>query len=256
MLQEMRLTATSSSEEAYDAFASHFRAYSESKAAYIEAIDRIVTSRVPSGARSLFDVGAGDGARAVRLASACGFRTVVLAEPSPELLARCRDQPVTTVWHAKAEELPATEMRFDVVTCLWNVLGHIPARRDRVRALENMRELLADGGTLFVDVNNRYNARAYGWARTLGRIAYDALRPSDSNGDVVVVWRAGERVIQTVGHVFTPREMEGLFDDAGLKVTNRYVVDYRTGERRGSVLGGQLLYELVAGGGTHQASSR
>jgi SAM-dependent methyltransferase len=231
-------------DRAYDAFAPQFRAYSEAKAAYVDAVDRIVTRRIPPHATSLLDVGAGDGARAVRLARARGLGTVVLVEPSPALAARCLELPVTAVWRARAEALPDTSQRFDVVVCLWNVLGHVAERDARVRALIGMRAKLADRAALFVDVNNRYNASAYGWARTLGRFAYDLIRPSETNGDVEVVWTSGDAPIRFRSHVFTPREIERLFADSGLTIRNRWVVDYRTGAERRRVYEGQLLYEL------------
>ena len=59
-----------------------------------------------------------------------------------------------------AEDLPANE-RFDVITCLWNVLGSVVDSDRRLRALKKMGSLLTEHGRLFVDVNNRYNARAW-----------------------------------------------------------------------------------------------
>ena len=47
--------------------APHYRDYSASKAPYLDAIDKIIVDRIPAGARSLLDVGAGDGVRAVKI---------------------------------------------------------------------------------------------------------------------------------------------------------------------------------------------
>jgi len=232
-------------DEAYELLAPHFRGYARSRAAYLDAVDRIVARRIPAHARALLDVGAGDGARATALARACLLSTVVLAEPSPALAARCREQPLAEVWRVRAEELPAPSRRFDVVTCLWNVLGHVPTREARKTALARMRALLAPDGVMFLDVNNRYNARAYGLPRTLARWLFDRVRPCESHGDVVVTWLLGEKTVRLRGHVFTPREAESLFAEAGLAVLRRSVVDYETGERRRFACEGQLLYELA-----------
>ena len=51
---------------------------------------------------------------------------------------------------------------FDVITCLWNVLGHVREFENRVRAMRAMKKLLSPEGRCFIDVNHRYNARAYG----------------------------------------------------------------------------------------------
>ncbi len=232
-----------SADEAYEILAPRFRIRARARSAYLEAVDRILRSRIPAGARSLLDVGAGDGVRAAALAGACGLGAVVLAEPSPSLAARCRERPAAEVWRVRAEELPAVSRSFDVVTCLWNVLGHVPTHEARLRALRGMRGLLSPGGVLFLDVNNRYNARAYGVARTVGRWLLDRLH-SEGHGDVVVTWQVGETTVRFTGHVFTPGEVEGLFREAGLAVRRRYLVDYDTGDLRRFPFEGQLLYEL------------
>jgi 2-polyprenyl-3-methyl-5-hydroxy-6-metoxy-1,4-benzoquinol methylase len=193
----------------------------------------------------LLDVGSGDGFRAARLASALSLSRLVLSDPSEKMADCCRRQHAASVWPAAAEDLPDAGERFDVVTCLWNVLGLVADSAQRVAALRKMGSLLSAQGQLFLDVNNRYNARAYGWLPVFGRAIYDLLRPSDLNGDVSFSWQVGERLIHSSGHVFRPAEMSGLIESAGLKVVRRYVVDYRTGERRRFVFEGQLLYELA-----------
>jgi SAM-dependent methyltransferase len=233
-------------EKSYDKLAQHFRSYSEVRAAYLGAIDRLILWRVPAGATSLLDVGSGDGVRAARLAARCSVSRLILSDPSEEMASRCRLlEGVTNVWRVAAEELPNAGERFDIITCLWNVLGLVSDTALRVEALRRMRTLLSPGGRIFLDVNNRYNARAYGRLRTAGRVLYDLLRPSDANGDVSFNWRVGGELIETRGHVFRPGEMKRLIEGAGLKVALRRVVDYETGEVRKSAFAGQLFYELA-----------
>ena len=229
----------------YDALAPHFRAWSTRRAAYLAGIDAIVLERVHRGARSLLDVGAGDGVRAMRLAAACGIDRVVLVEPSPAMADLCRRRGAAAVWTDAVEELPEAGERFDVVTCLWNVLGSVPGAVARAEALRRMRARLAPGGQLFLDVQNRYNARAYGRLRTAGRVLYDRLRPDPANGDVTFCWQIGGETIPARGHVFRPGEIASLVAAAGFSVASRHVVDYASGERRRPVWSGQLLFELV-----------
>lgn len=228
----------------YDALALHYREYSDSKVAYLEAIDRLVIGRILPGTKSLLDVGAGDGVRAVRIAQARQIPTVVLAEPSEGMIAKCREQQVTDIWPVSAESLPDTGQRFEVITCLWNVLGHIPNHAARVRSLQSMRRLLAPEGVIFFDVNNRYNARSYGLLRTVGRMLYDFIRPSETNGDVSFDWHVDGKVIPSMGHLFTPGEVVRLIRESGLQMYHRYVVNYRTGRQGRFVFEGQLLYEV------------
>lgn len=234
-----------SHEKSYDQLAPHFRSYSQTRGAYLSAVDELILERISAQARSMLDVGSGDGFRATRLASRCSLSRLVLSDPSEEMLNSCRRRHASDVWHVAAEDLPDVKERFDVITCLWNVLGLVADSTRRLEALNRMRSLLSRQGQIFLDLNNRYNAREYGWLQTTGRIFYDLLYPSDKNGDVSFSWRIGGELIDTRGHVFRPAEVEGLIEGAGLKVRERRVLDYRTGKSRRFAFGGQLFYELT-----------
>jgi 2-polyprenyl-3-methyl-5-hydroxy-6-metoxy-1,4-benzoquinol methylase len=234
----------SGSEAFYEILAPGYREYCRTKAEYLDSIDRLVIEQIPPSANSLLDIGAGDGVRAQRIAQARGLETLVLLEPSKSMAAFCHERTATVVWAMRAEHLPESDHRFDVITCLWNVLGHIPDDASRVTSLRRMRSLLTNSGRIFLDVNNRYNARAYGWAKTFARICYDCLKPSAANGDVTFDWRVNDTVINAHGHVFNPKEIARLISDSGLKVERRLVVDYETGQLRRLAIAGQLLFQL------------
>ncbi len=231
------------SESAYDRFAPHFRAYAERRAAYIDAVDAIITRDIPCGARSMLDVGAADGIRGVRIARARGLSRLVLVEPSAAMLRECRQRGAADVWPVRAEDLPQSNERFDVITCLWNVLAHVSPRAARVTALRRMGSLLAVDGSIFVDVHNRYNARWYGWFPTLQRAIYDTIFPSDCNGDIDMIWSVGGEQIPTQTHAFTPNEFTELIREAGLHIKQRYFIDY-AGRTKRFFFEGQMLCEL------------
>jgi SAM-dependent methyltransferase len=182
--------------------------------------------------------------RAQGIARACRVKRLVLAEPGPLMSDYCRRQAHAEVWRVAAEELPVSVEKFDAVICLWNVLGHVESPRGRLEALRRMRSLLAGGGLILLDVNNRYNARAYGTLKTAARAVYDLVSPSETNGDVSFDWNFEGRRIRARGHVFTPTEVCSLATRAGLRIRERHVFDYETGERRRFVFQGQLLYVL------------
>jgi 2-polyprenyl-3-methyl-5-hydroxy-6-metoxy-1,4-benzoquinol methylase len=235
-----------SQDKSYDRLSPHFRSYSEVRAAYLSAVDQLILQRITARATSLLDVGSGDGFRAARLAQAHSISRLVLSDPSEQMANRCRQlEAVDEVWQVTAEDLPEVNERFDIITCLWNVLGLVADPAKRSVALRRMRSLISPQGQIFLDVINRYNADAYGWLPTAGRIFYDLLHPSDANGDISFSWRIGDEVIGTRGHVFRPGEVASLFEEAGLKVVERYVINYETGKSRRSTFGGQLFYELA-----------
>lgn len=168
---------------AYERLAPAYLAFSKQRELYIRGIEREIIARVPGGAHSLLDIGAGDGLRATRMARSAGIARMVLVEPSPAMAGLAKS--TAEIWCIRAEELNARNIteRFDVITCLWNVLGHVRSE-NRGRALEAAAKLLSSNGRLFLDVNHRYNAATYGWVVTSGRWAYDALTRRVNTGDV------------------------------------------------------------------------
>ncbi len=202
----------------------------------------MIVSNLPEPACSQLDVGAGEGTRAEALAHAAGINEVVLLEPSAamrSLMLSSRE-----VWTSRIEDLELPDRRFDVITCLWNVLGHVTTAKKRLRALQNMKALLSPTGRLFLDVQNRHNARAYGAIPTFGRWLCDAIAPSSHNGDVTVHWRTSEGELLTYGHVFTPKEISDLFREAGIKIVKKDFVDYATGELCTSRFVGSMFFVL------------
>jgi SAM-dependent methyltransferase len=277
---------------AYNRLAQHYARLADRREAYLRGMERIILSRIPRGTRSLLDVGAGDGARALRIAAETGIGRVVLLEPSAEMAKKSaaqaevwpiraenvlaeRPEQVGTTTHVAAapgcpverssmdyseHQLPGenracdprtaeggcphivmTSERFDVITCLWNVLGHI-ATEKRQSVLNVMARLLTPQGKFFLDVNHRYNLHSYGIVPTIARWTRDCLFLNERNGDVIARWNVCEATISTYGHVFTHREIMRFADASGLELEERVVVDYEEGRVRRFAFMGNLLY--------------
>ena len=228
--------------EAYDLIAPQFERLAEPRMRYLDRIDELVISRIPAGSRSLLDVGAGDGRRALRIAQARDLKDIVLLEPSQGMQHRA-PEPARFLT-LRAEQLQSLEGSFDVIICLWNVLGHIGPHAARVKAMRQLARLTSPQGRIFVDVNHRYNAARYGAARTALRFLYDWIHPGTKNGDVVVAWNVEGVAVKTSGHVFTHREFRSMVRDSGLTIEQGWVIDYETGQTRRFRFQGNLLYEL------------
>jgi 2-polyprenyl-3-methyl-5-hydroxy-6-metoxy-1,4-benzoquinol methylase len=225
---------------AYDQIAPAFTRIAEKRRSYLDGIDRLVICGIPPGSRSMLDVGAGDGVRARRIAQARDIAELVLVEPS---VAMQRGNP--TVRTMRAEQLHLEVAEFDVITCLWNVLGHVFPSAGRFEVLRQFARLVSPQGRIFVDVQHRYNVRHYGATPTALRFLRDCTRWNESNGDVVVAWDFEDVQCATRGHVFTHREFRSLALAAGLNIETRFVVDYATGEPRRWSIEGHLLYVLA-----------
>jgi 2-polyprenyl-3-methyl-5-hydroxy-6-metoxy-1,4-benzoquinol methylase len=248
---------------AYSRLAPHYANLSRRREPYLRSIEKIIASRVPPNSKSLLDIGAGDGIRALRIARECGIQRVVLVEPSLEMAASAEAMAKMKIWNIRAEELGAKAsscstfradgsepganeneraQHFDVITCLWNVLGHIRRVEDRERAMRGMADRLMPGGRCFLDVNHRYNLRSYGVIASAARFIRDSVFYKETNADVIATWDAGGSSISTHGHVFTDREVQQLASAAGLSIEERIVIDYDSGKVHRLAFEGNLLY--------------
>jgi 2-polyprenyl-3-methyl-5-hydroxy-6-metoxy-1,4-benzoquinol methylase len=228
---------------AYDAFAPFYPGYANTRTPYLRKVEHIVISHIPR-AGSLLDVGAGDGSRALRIAQAAKLGRVALLEPSAGMRAQC-PRGIEMWPYSASEIIPDSGLQFDVITCLWNVLGHLEGPQQRASALRKFRNLLAPRGMVFLDVSHRYNAESYGWSITFLRMVGDFFLRSEKQGDVAVAWKTGAQIIRTTGHVFTHREIQRLVRSTGLKILKRWIISYETGRESKLPIRGHLLYQLA-----------
>jgi SAM-dependent methyltransferase len=229
--------------DAYSGIASGYGRISEARRLYLEKVEDCIIRQVPKGAFAMLDVGSGDGRRAERIAKSCGVGRLVLLEPSAAMRGIAPEGAET--WEMRAEELGRVEDQFDVITCLWNVPGHIDSRACRAQVMKHFARLLGAGGMLFIDFNHRYNAAEYGTARTLLRFLRDTFMPGERNGDVIARWYVDGSIWATKGHVFTDGEVRSLMQEAGLKICRRDIINYASGEIRRWPVTGNLLYAAV-----------
>jgi 2-polyprenyl-3-methyl-5-hydroxy-6-metoxy-1,4-benzoquinol methylase len=225
---------------AYDQIAPLFTDLARERKAFLDGVERRVISAMPAGSRSLLDVGTGDGSRARRIAKSRDISELMLLEPSVAMQSGAAD--IRTM---RAEDLHTIEIRFDVILCLWNVLGHIFPAAARIETLRQFARLLPPQGKAFVDVAHRYNARHYGVAPTAARFVHDFFAWREESGDANVNWDFAGKRTTTRGHVFTHREIALMCRSAGLNIERKFVLDYATGEERRWGFEGHLLYVLT-----------
>lgn len=226
----------------YDAFAEKYRAYSETKSAYISAVDTLIAEQLNAGVGTMLDYGAGDGVRGAVLAERLSPEQFFQADISAEMVARCealgRAEGVFLVSDPKwSDPLPP----LDTVVSLWNVLGHLPNTKARRDLLADLHALMAPGARLCIDVNNRHYI-GYGRWTSLGRRMVDALRPDYRRGDTKFTWKIDGVDYPASGHFFTPAEMRDLLETAGFKIEQKVSVDYQTGAVSAALTRGQLFY--------------
>ena len=216
----------------YDAVAHQYEAIRNERAAYLDRVDEIIEEGIQNKAgrkSTMLDIGCGDGTRGKGIAERAGCDLVSI-DSSNEMVRIASENGVNAQVVDIARVGNKLEGKsYDVVTMLWNVLGHIPGN-DRLLALENVRSLMTDEGVLFLDVNNRFNAAHYGEENVAKNRRAATYASSSDIGDFITTRKdkTGEE-ISTVSHIFHAKEITELLEKAGFAPTVRYI-NYQTGQ--------------------------
>ena len=132
-----------------------------------------------------------------------------------------------------------------VITCLWNVLGHLPSIHERKIALQRMELFLAHNGKIILDVSNRYNMAHYGAGVVIGNILKDVLFPYVSHGDETYTIYVNKKIsIPSSCHFFSPFEIDTLIRKTKLQILEKKYIDYQTGKTVRTFLQGHIAYVL------------
>jgi len=202
------------------------RGFSLERAEYLDAIDKEII-RLSSQNCTILDIGSGDGSRIKKIAEKLNSEVTTL-DVSPIMSNLCRDLGFKAYCGDIVDF--SLDEKFDVITCLWSVLGYVS---DIPSALNRMSSMLSQNGSIFVDVNVRYNFSEYGLSNCSKNMLYDFLKINYSkkfpvkNSDCSV-------------YLFDYWELDKMFLDRGLKF-QKFYLNYKTG-RKASLFTGQLLY--------------
>lgn len=149
-----------SSKQTYNQLAPHFRDYSKKRKTYLKSINQIILKHSPIQPQSVLDIGSGDGLRALKLFQKMNGQNLTLIDNSSHMITQAKLLQSSSISAIQADiSDPAITHKlkgqFDVILCLWNVLGHIPSTEKRITSLKNIKSLLSPDGQIFLDVNNR-----------------------------------------------------------------------------------------------------
>jgi 2-polyprenyl-3-methyl-5-hydroxy-6-metoxy-1,4-benzoquinol methylase len=152
-----------SSPEYYNTIADAYRSISNQRITFLDAVDSYIVEHCNSQIKvnHYLDIGAGDGYRSMKIAEQLQPNLMVLLDNSSEILSKLPPQEnVETVLESVIDY--TTDLKFDLITCLWNVLGHVGNFQDRKNVFVKVETLLSEQGVFIFDVNNRYNIAHYG----------------------------------------------------------------------------------------------
>lgn len=226
----------------YDEIAPYYQNYFKKFENYHESVNKLVLDHLKPH-YNLLDIGSGDGVRIKYLIDESCITNYVCTEPSEQMYNK-----LSSLFGEKAYQMDATSLstlsaKFDCITMLWNVLGHI-SRSSQLTLFANIFSLLKPNGIVMFDVNNRYNMSSYGFFECSRRLVYDYFFYDWKNGDTKFSISINEQTIAGNGHIFTPFEIEKLYSDTNLKLKLRKFINYRTGSVSNMFFKGQAFYVL------------
>jgi SAM-dependent methyltransferase len=238
-----------SSVKFYDTLSVIYDAELEKRAPWVGRVEALIAGWAKArGAKSLIDFGAGNGRRALRLAQAAQLQAVAI-DVSPGMIDEARrlgvEGHVVDIASAAFDPGQFGGRTFDLVICTWNVLGHVEGAANRLQAVRNMKSVMAPGGAIVLDVNNRYNAAHYGWPAVLKNMVRDLLRPAKAGDFIANRKDPAGATMHTFVHVFSRGELHALCRAAGLKPVEEHYLDYDTGQSR-TRWSGQMCFRIEA----------
>lgn len=225
----------------YDAFAKHYREYSEKKSSYIRSVDDLIIQHFKGKVRIVFDFGAGDGVRGAAVFKGLEAEKLFVGDISVEMNKKNLELGIASeVWDLSNNDWKTKKSKFDLAMCLWNVLGHVPSFAERVATLRALSQSLTPNGKICFDVNNRHY-KGYGAFNVKWRRFIDWVYPDYSRGDVSFDWKIDNVTYPAHGHLFTKSEIMDILNKAGLKIVTCKTVDYVSGEVSNKIEDGQLF---------------
>lgn len=222
----------------YNKIAVNYSNQSESRLNYLDAVDSLILNEL-SNKRivSYLDIGAGDGRRSIKIANALKIDSVTIIDESLEMLNNCKNLNVHVI-NKSFFKVDLTK-KYDLITCLWNVIGHFPTKDDRILFFTIVANMLNEGGVFFFDVNNRYNITNYGSQNVMKNLELDYLKDEDSGWFTI-----GKNDAKTNVYIHSPFDIKEYLKNKSLELESTHYINYDSGLLEDTFFKGQLLYKL------------
>lgn len=228
------------SNEYYNDIANSYRQISEQRKSFLDAIDEYIIDYATNKLNNIkyLDIGAGDGYRSLKIARGIGSEKTILLDNSDQILAKIesKDSLELVINSILDFESP---IEFNLITCLWNVLGHVGDFQDRKNVFKKLETLLEDDGVFIFDVNNRYNIAHYGMKNVMNNMEAEQYNPQ------IAGWfTLNQDGNKTQVYVHNPFEINKYLEGTQLAVEKVEYIDYSTGKKKETFFEGQLLYYI------------
>lgn len=224
----------------YDQIADSYNVIYDQRKVYLSSINNLVIPYLNK--KIVLDIGSGDGSRIADLYNTSNIKELFCLEPSNEMYKKLSKYEFIKAKMCTAQDYDSDfNNKFDVITSLWNVLGHVGTFEELNMSMINIRNYLKNNGLFIFDVNNRLNGSSYGMPVAIYRLFIDSLFFKRSRGDTNTKWDINGREIRAYGHVFSPFEVFNLLKKHQFKIIKTIYVNYNTGKLSKNFFDGQIF---------------
>jgi len=227
------------SKEYYNSIASIYNVKSKERISYLNSIDELVIDKMRDYSNlNYLDIGSGDGRRALKIKKNLNNISKLSLLDDSDMMLNLIDDKKVKLYNVSFFEFETKE-KYDLITCLWNVLGHFPSKTHRVEFFHKIERILSKNGILFIDVNNRYNISFYGFENVMNNL----LKDKNNNEDNGIFYLGNENTATKV-YIHNPFDIDKYLNGTSLKLIDTLFVNYDTGKVESTFFEGQLLYIL------------
>lgn len=222
----------------FDSIARMYDAKSSARACYLSTIDMLIRDELQgseSGESLVLDVGCGTGTRAQSIFSSIPWARVYGIDVSPEMVKIAREKNFERVVQSDMRQIPFPDNYFDVVTCLFNVMGYLPTPQERMRAFKEVKRVLKPEGLFFVDFMNRWhlgenvNFKRSIWA-AVGLYVKSLFSGLENAGNIFFKLPLNNGQLEGFVHGFSLPEIRSLLKECEFDELQMSVVGYDTGK--------------------------
>jgi 2-polyprenyl-3-methyl-5-hydroxy-6-metoxy-1,4-benzoquinol methylase len=211
---------------------------------YLDRVDAYILDSCNNiNIENYLDIGSGDGRRSMKIAEKLKVKAnIFLVDNSEKMSDKTIKNEKVSIYNISANDLN-TNLKFNLITCLWNVLGHFPNKQNILDLFKKIDHLLSDDGCFIFDVNNRYNISQYGKESVAENIRLDYIKDENSGWFELNKGKDSTKV-----YIHSPFDIHDYLKGTDLFIKEVLYIDYNTGLLRPSFLGGQLVYKIQKNG--------
>lgn len=218
----------------YDNLSKTYVQISEKRKKYLDSIDQEILNFLRSiNVSSILDVGLGDGRRSNKYIKTLNFseKNFYGLEPSSKMYLKALNnlKEITNVYNKNVESYE-TNKKFNVIMCLWNVIGHVSNLEIFIKKISKLSE---HNGYFIFDFNNIYNLQTYGIKNFLSNLLLSLFKTKYS-------YKVVHENNDTMVNYYKPSYISKILSLNNFQIIKKIHINYQNGTIC-NFLNGQIL---------------